>query len=159
MELVETLDDLASGITEQQRLHIVPLSADGVEFVVEPEAGENVVLGLEEGGEIDEDDDGLPGDRPTADANAETFAQRRLAPTSVKVLILYEIAVAARLAGDVRTDADVIAFVIVDDRGGLRGKHRVDAADLVANLPTGLENVIRFLHLKMIIMGCKNTKK
>ena len=53
IEVVKALDDAAGGVAEQRGLDVVPLPGDGVELVAKPELGENLVLLLEETGEID----------------------------------------------------------------------------------------------------------
>ena len=39
-------------------------------------------------------------------------------------------------------DADVVVFELVDHGQGFRREHRIDASDLVADLPAGFKNII-----------------
>ena len=115
--VVETLDDTAGGVAEEGRLDVVPLPGNGVQLVGEPELGEDVVLLLEEGGEIDEDHHGRAADVPAPHAHLQSLLQGGLAPVAVKFLVLDEVIIV--FLGDVRTHAEVVVVVLFDHCGGL----------------------------------------
>ena len=71
---VETLDDAGGGVSEQQGLDIVPLPGNGVQTVVAPACGQDIVLALDQAAVVHHDGDGLAGQVPASDTEEYPFA-------------------------------------------------------------------------------------
>ena len=146
MVLVETLNHLAGGIAEQQRLHIVPLPADGVEFVIEPEVGENLIFLFKKRRKVHQHNDRTARHAPAPHADAQSGADGGLTPGAIQVLRLLKIAVAARLMRNVGTNADIIVVKMVDGGECFGGQNCINTTYFVTNFPAGFKYVIGLFH-------------
>ena len=93
VEVAEAFDDLTSGVTEQGRFDVVPLTRQRVEFIVFPEVGENLVLFADEIGETDEDYLWASADVPASGAYAQTCRCGVLLPFCEESWLLDELRV------------------------------------------------------------------
>ena len=134
-------DHLPRGPAEEHRFDVVPLSGDRIDVVLLPEFLEDFVLAREERREVDENGDRLPFDLPAAHADADSVVVDALAPRLEQRGVLFEFGVHA-LVRQVGTDEHVAVAQTTGHGLRLGGDHRMDAADLVANLPAHLEQAI-----------------
>ena len=93
VEVAETFDDLAGGVSEQGWFYVVPLTRQRVELVVFPEVGENLVLFADEIGETDEYYLWASADVPASGTHAQTSRCSILLPFSEESRLLDELGV------------------------------------------------------------------
>ena len=146
MVLIETLNHLAGCIAEQQRFHIVPLSADGIQLVVEPEVGENLIFLFEERRKVHQHNNGTARHTPAPHTDAQSGADGCLTPGAIQVLRLLKIAVATRLVRNVGPNANIIVVKMVDGGECLGGQNCINTTYFVTNFPAGFKYVIGLFH-------------
>ena len=136
-EVVEGFDDFPAGVAEHDRLHVIPPAGDGIHSVILPDPEEELIL-VVLFPEADEDHPRFAGDLPSPESAGDLLDGDPFAdPLPEGVLRLLKL----EIGFQVRTEQDVP--VAVGRRGlpELTGDHRVDAADLVADLPAHFEEI------------------
>ncbi len=133
------LDHDACGVPEQQRFDVVPRPEERVDAVLVPQPPEDVVLRAVEPGRVHEDRPRPPRHPPPADAHRHPERSTRLREAA-EPRVLVEEGLAPRVAEAPRAHAHVAVAEALHHRPRLRREHRVDAADLVGDLPRHLEH-------------------
>ena len=138
------LYDHARGIAEQHGFDVVPLARDRIDVVILPHLFQHVVLLRDERLVVDQDGDGASLDLPTADANANALGIEPLAPCRQKGVVGLEFGIGLFLH-QIGTDRYIVVTHSLGDRQCLGRDDGVNAADLVAYLPTDFEKPIGHL--------------
>ena len=150
-------DDLASDVTEQNRLDIVPLSRNRIDLVGLPQHFQHVILLCEECREVDEDCDWRAVDFPTTDADADAFVVERLPPSLHQRSILLELRYAVVLR-EIGTYDDIFVAQQIGYGRCFGGDDGVYAAYFVADFPTDFEQSVGrecvFVHNYFIDFTC-----
>ena len=139
------LDHLAGRRTEQHGLDIIPLPADRIDPVTLPQEFQHIVLAREKLAEIDQDRQRLPFDFPPAGLDPYVMiGEQHLFPLleQRRVLLEFEVDI---LAVHVGSDQDVMVSQLFRNCQRFGCDHGMDAADLVAHLPTHLEQIVGHL--------------
>ena len=103
----EAFDEPARGIPEEGGFDVIPLAGNGVEFEPFPEAAEDLILFRHEGSKIQDDRNGIAGDLPPADLDAEAFVHGLLFPGLEQHPVLLEFGIFPCFPPDVRPDEDM----------------------------------------------------
>ena len=134
-------DHHACGPAEEHRFDVVPLARNRVHVVRLPEVFENFVLAGDQRREVDQHRCRFAFDLPAADAHADALVVEFLAPRLQQRGVLLELGVHA-LVREVGTDQEIAVCEFADYGLCLGGDDGVNAADLVAYLPTNLEQEV-----------------
>ena len=108
VEIAETLNHLTSGIAEQHRLNIIPLTTNAVEFILFPKMSKYLILSLIQSRIIHQNSDGVALDLPTTDAELQALGQSPLVPFGKEVVILNKIKRLMRFFHHIGTHGNVM---------------------------------------------------
>ncbi|OPY91999.1 MAG: hypothetical protein A4E73_01573 [Syntrophaceae bacterium PtaU1.Bin231] len=136
-QVVGDLDHLAAGVTEHDRLDIVPAAGNGIDAVVLPDPVEELFLVVLRSG-AHEDDPRIARDFPSS-AAAGDFLDGGGLPKPGPALLVRLLEIDVRF--QVGAEQEVLVPVILCGLAQLACDDRVDAADLVADLPTDFEQI------------------
>ena len=137
---VETLHHLGGGPTEEDGVVVVAKGVEAVHAKLLPEAAVEGVFLVEKRAPIDQNGYGAARDRPASYAHVQTLAAGHVLPFGEEALLL-EVGARAVLPA-VWPDENQLVVDPVLERPRPGGKHGVDAAHLIADLPTGLEDIV-----------------
>ena len=134
--------ELPGGVGEHGGFVVVAVTMERVYLKVFPSAGVDFVFLCEVGLEVDKQRHGPAGYAPAADAYADACGCGRFLPVSKEFGVFLEKGGVAGSLSQVGPDeADLVGKCFLQCLGS-GGEHGVDASDLVANLPTCLEDEI-----------------
>ena len=144
-DIVDRLDHLAGRIAEHDRLHVIPSPGDGVDAVVLPDLEKELVL-VVLFAEADENRLGPAGDLPAAEPAGDLLDGHpfpHIVPARLVRLLEIGVGLEVRAEGEVPLAEGLCRF------RQFAGNDGVDPADLVADLPTHLKQVVSlcFLHV------------
>ena len=131
-------DHHACSIAEQHRLDVVPLPGDRIDAVVLPQSFEDFVLARKERGEVHQHHQRRTLDFPVADPYADALFIEALTPHAQQAGVLLEFGIHP-FVREVGPDEHVTLPQSPGYGRCLRGNDGMDAADLIADLPTHLE--------------------
>ena len=140
MVFVETLNHLARTVAEQDGFDIIPLPGNGVELVIAPVLGQNLVFLGNQRTVVHHDGDRLAGDIPVADAEIDAPALGVFAPVGKEVAVFDKVAVVL-VFPDIGSYGKIIFPEPLLHGGHLGAHHRVDSAHFVTNFPTYLKEI------------------
>ena len=105
--------------------------------------GEDFILLIDEGGEIDDDGDGPAGNIPTTNANPDPLLMGAVFPILQQILIFAEFRIHTIVPVNVRADQHKIISHLVDERKCLGGNNCMNPTHLVTHFPTHFKQKIR----------------
>ena len=144
--LIETLDRTTRGIAEERRLLVVPITRDRVHSETLPELAQNVVRLVDKAFIINQDRRRPARHIPAADPDPHSLGSRLDLPAGIEGRIFDEVRIGFNVHPDIRTDQDMVPFQLRLQIKSLGGNHRIDTADLVANFPAYLEQIVGILN-------------
>ena len=134
------LREASSRITEHRSLVVIAVGTHRIYVEEFPGLGVNLVFLFKIGLEIHEHRNGLPGHVPTADAYAEVFLFCRLFPFGQQEYILHKHVIPlSQLRAD---EGESGSGKLLQKCVGARREDGIDAAHLIAHLPTGFKEKV-----------------
>ena len=143
VKLVITFDNLCCRISEKARLYVVPASGETVKRIIVPQSCEYFVLLVEVASEIDQyHNRSALQCFPSADAEGKSLAFGILFPRGTNAFVGFKFVCCRIVLANVGTNQDIVASEFVAKGLGFCGYNSVNAANLVANLPTYFKYIV-----------------
>ena len=140
---IETLYHLSCRISEQGRLAVIPVSSNGVHTESLPIVRKYLVLFCNELLEIHQNSNRLTGNVPFPYPYPQSFGSSLCLPVPVQHRIFNKVRIAFRIHPYIRSYKNMMTLQFRFEIQGFGGNYRVNATNLVADLPTDFKQIVR----------------